>query len=279
MAAFDDIIGLESLSDTRFLGAPSPDRSERMFGGFFIGQALAACQQTTKEDRSVHSLHCYFLRPGDTSKQVEYSVSVVRDGRNFSHREVIASQDGKERFRMVCSYAVSSPSPTFLGESMPSAPDPDDVTYTYFDFCRDQMPDPDYIRDVKHRPFDIRYINPPQSFESISHVENQLMWMRLTGEVSDDLHVHDAGVAYLSDSTLIDHIALPHGKRWQNSDFDGTSLDHAMWFHESVRADDWLLFDQKVEWTGDGRGVASGRIYTQEGTLAATCMQEGLMRF
>ena len=279
MTRFDDIIELERLGVDHFLGARSPDQAERMFGGFLLGQALAACQHTTQADRTVHSLHCYFLRPGDTSNPVEYVVSRVRDGRSISHRQVRATQNGNEIFHMVCSYSVASPSPTFVGQNMPTVPSPDKVSYTYADFCHDQMPNPDYLRDVKQRPFDIRYINPPCKFRAPQNVENQLMWMRLYGEISSDLHVHDAGVAYLSDSTLIDHIALPHGKRWQDSDFDGTSLDHAMWFHHSVRADAWLLFDQKVEWTGDGRGLASGRIYTEDGLLAATCMQEGLMRF
>ena len=279
MHRFDDVIGLKQSAENRFLGAKSPDQAERMFGGFLIGQALAACQATTDSNRSVHSLHCYFLRPGDTSEHVEYTVSRIRDGRSFSHREAIATQHGKEVFHMVCSYAVASESPTSVGGIAPRVPPPQDVDYTYADFCRDQMPDPDYIRDVKNRPFEIKYINPPNRFEPSDTLENQLMWMRLNCDVSENPHVHDAGIAYLSDSTLIDHITLPHGKRWQDSDFDGTSLDHAMWFHQTVRADEWLLFDQKVEWTGDGRGVASGRIYTENGALAATCMQEGLMRF
>ncbi|MCY4095834.1 MAG: thioesterase family protein [Gammaproteobacteria bacterium] len=279
MPSFDDVISLQCTDNDCYLGARSPDQADRMFGGFLIGQALAASQSTTDANRSVHSLHCYFLRPGDTSEQVEYAVTRIRDGRSFSHRQVIATQNGKEVFHMVCSYAVVSASPTYVGEKAPHVPPPQEIDYTYADFCRDQMPDPDYIRDVKNRPFEIKYINPPHRREPSSSTENQLMWMKLNCDVSENPHIHDAGIAYLSDSTLIDHITLPHGKRWQDSDFDGTSLDHAMWFHQTVRADEWLLFDQKVEWTGDGRGVASGRIYTENGALAATCMQEGLMRF
>lgn len=279
MSSFDDIIQVESISDSSYIGATSPDKAERMFGGLFIGQAMMACQRTTTLDRSLHSLHCYFLRPGDTSIPVQYEVNRVRDGRSFSHREAVAFQNGKELFRMLCSYAVTTPSHDYIGVNPPKVKAANDVTYTYSDFCRDQMPNPNYIRDVKRRPFDIRYINPPNGFGKSDHIENQLMWMRLSVDISDDWHTHDAGVGYLSDSTLIDHITLPHGKRWQDEDFEGTSLDHAMWFHKSVRADEWLLFDQKVEWTGDGRGLASGRIFTEDGTLAATCVQEGLMRF
>ena len=250
-----------------------------MFGGLFISQAMAASQQTTDSDRRIHSLHCYFLRPGDTNQPVEFEVENIRDGRNFSHREVTAFQNNKMMFRMVCSHAVSAESLDYTGPQMPKVPIPEDVTYTYTDFCRDQMPNPSYLRDVDNRQFDIRYINPPQDYERRDQIESQKMWMRMTCDFSDNSHVHDAGVAYLSDSTLIDHITLPHGKRWQDDNFDGTSLDHAMWFHRHVDATQWLLFDQNVEWTGDGRGLATGRFYQTDGTLVATCAQEGLMRF
>lgn len=258
---------------------PSPDKAERMFGGMFLAQAMLCCRNSVPQNKRIHSLHCYFLRPGDTSIPVDYNVSVIRDGRRYSHREATAFQNNKELFRMVCSYAISSPGFNYNGFSAPRVPQPDDVTYTYTDFCRDQMPNPNYIRDVKARPFEIRYINPPQQFTKSDYIENQLMWMKLTVGIEDNPNTHDAGLAYLSDSTLIDHITLPHGKRWQDADFEGTSLDHAMWFHQSAKADEWLLFDQCVEWTGDGRGLASGRIYSEDGSLVATCMQEGLMQF
>ena len=279
MRTFDDIVALEEIEYGRYLGARSPDRAERMFGGLFLAQAMEAASKTSSLDRSIHSLHCYFLRPGDTTQRVEYQVTEIRDGRSYSHRQVIAYQEGKELFWMVCSYAIPGQHHEYIGCTMPEVPLADQVDYTYEAFCRDQMPDPNYIRDVKNRPFDIRYINPPSSLLKQSRIENQLMWMRLTAEVSDNPLIHDAGVAFLSDSTLIDHVTIPHGKRWRDADFEGTSLDHAMWFHQTPRADEWLLFDQKVEWTGDGRGLASGRIFTAHGTLVATCMQEGLMRF
>lgn len=250
-----------------------------MFGGFLLGQAMVACQQTVENDRSIHSLHCYFLRPGDTTKNVTFQVTRVRDGRSFSHREAVGIQNEKEVFRIVCSFSVAADTPEYEGKSAPVVPPPEQVDYTYLDFCRDQMPDVDYMGDVRQRPFELLYINPPQSFEPSERIENQLMWMRLTCGVTESPNIHHAGLAYLSDSTLIDHVTIPHGKRWQDSDFDGTSLDHSMWFHKDTRADEWLLFDQKVEWTGDGRGLASGRIYNLDGDLVASCMQEGLMRF
>ena len=250
-----------------------------MYGGQFLAQGMAAVQQTVPIDRCIHSLHAYFLRPGDTSIPVRFNVRRTRDGRSFNHRDAIAIQNGKELFRMICSYATTVPGHDFLRIKMPEVPPPDEVSYTYEDFCRDQMPDPNYIRDVKDRPMEILYINPPQLREKSDTLESQRMWIRIGGQVGDTQWIHDAGLAYVSDSTLIDHITVPHGKRWQDSDFEGTSLDHAMWFHKRCKVNEWLLFDQDVEWTGIGRGLASARLYQQDGTLVATCMQEGLMRF
>jgi transcriptional regulator with XRE-family HTH domain len=129
------------------------------------------------------------------------------------------------------------------------------------------------------RPMDIRYINPPSGSRGEPVTERQLMWMKIPERLPDEPAVHRAALAYLSDSTLVDHVMLPLGLRWQDPDFQGASLDHAMWFHSPARADEWLLFEQTVETTGGGRGLASGRFFNRSGTLVATCLQEGLMRW
>ena len=250
-----------------------------MFGGQFLAQGIAAVQTTVPADRRIHSLHAYFLRPGDTGIPIHFTVDRTREGRSFNHRETRAYQNDKELFRMICSYAITVSSYDFLARKMPTVPRPAEVTYTYEDFCRDQMPDQDYIRDIQKRPLEILYINPPPTRTKSDSVESQRMWIRIRGDVGEETWKHDAGLAYVSDSTLIDHITLPHGRRWQDPDFEGTSLDHAMWFHNNCKANEWLLYDQDVEWTGDGRGLASARLYQQDGTLVATCVQEGLMRF
>jgi acyl-CoA thioesterase-2 len=126
---------------------------------------------------------------------------------------------------------------------------------------------------------DIRYVNPPTAPRGQPVTDSQLMWMRIPERLPDEPGVHQAALAYLSDSTLVDNVMLPLGLRWQDDDFEGTSLDHAMWFHRFARADDWLLFEQCVEATGAGRGLASGRFFTESGELVATCIQEGLMRW
>jgi acyl-CoA thioesterase-2 len=126
---------------------------------------------------------------------------------------------------------------------------------------------------------DIRYINPPTAPEGVPVIEPQLMWLRITGPVPAGQASHDAGLAYLADSTLVDHVALPHGHRWHDARLTGTSLDHAMWFHRPTQVDRWVLYDQRVEHTGGARGLVTGHFYTTSGELVATCSQEGLMRW
>ena len=276
---FERMFRLQEIAKDCFQAEPRSDRSQQMFGGQFIAQAMQAASRTVPQDRNIHSLHAYFLRPGNPSDEMVFRVSRVRDGRSFSHRHVVAVQQQKEMFLMIASFAVPLISHEFTGKHKVDVPPPDEISYTYEQFCRDQIPDPDYIRDVSARPMDIRYINPPTDRAKVSRVEDQLMWVRVTAPIEGTQSDHQAALGFLSDSTLIDHILIPHGKRWQDPDFEGTSLDHAMWFHGPVNANEWLLFDQTVEWTGDGRGLATGRMYTESGTLVATCAQEGLMRF
>lgn len=274
---FAPLLDLESAGDGRFTAPPSPDKGERMFGGQFLAQCMAAAQATVADDRRVNSLHGYFLRPGDVDLEVGLDVEVVRDGRSFSSRQVVASQRGKELFRALLSYQVPDESPEYVASPMPDVPPPEQVAYTYDDFTLELSG-----ADAWHgsdRPVDIRYINPPTAPRGEPVTETQLMWMRISESLPDASFVHQAALAYLSDTTVVDHVMLPLGMRWQDSGLEGTSLDHAMWFQRPARADEWLLFAQDVEATGGGRGLASGRLYTRDGELAATCVQEGLMRW
>ena len=274
---FVDLVTLAPVGNGRFTAPAALEKGERMFGGQFLAQCLAAAQQSVDADRAVHSLHGYFLRPGDVDLPVAVAVSHIRDGRSFSWREVTAEQRGRELFRLLASFQVPDRSPEYTRPAMPSVPAPETVSYTYDEFSSVQTG-----REVlsnAHRAIDIRYINPPLGRHGEPVTETQLMWMRLNESLPDAPHVHRAGVAYLSDTTLVDPIVLPFGLRWQDANFDGTSLDHAMWFHRDARADHWLLFVLDVEATGGGRGLASGRIYTRDGKLVATCLQEGLMRW
>lgn len=327
-----------------FVGLPAPDKGETLFGGQLLAQCLMAAFATLPESRAVHSLHAYFLRPGDVDAPTDILVERVRDGRGFSSRQALAAQDGKERFRMVASFQAPAQSPVYCRASMPQAPPPEEVGATYDDFTLAQTGETTWYGSA--RPMDVLYVNPPGA-RGEPVTAPQLMWMRVrdaqpaaqkeqsaaanagmegpaslsvsvpdpemttcmevptslavsapdagvetprgkTGPAPDGPPVapwaepatlHQAGLAYLSDATLVDHIMLPHGLRWQDADFVGTSLDHAMWFHRPAPADEWLLFEQIPVVTGAGRGLAQGRFFTQSGDLVASCVQEGLMRW
>jgi acyl-CoA thioesterase-2 len=156
-------------------------------------------------------------------------------------------------------------------------PPPEAVTFTYNEFSHLSGESDDW--DGERRPMDIRYINPPDAPLGEPVLEPQHMWMRIPGPLGDVPGMHCAGLAYLSDSTLIDQAVLPHGRRWQDPDLTGASLDHALWFHQPTRADEWLLFEQEVGATGSARGFAHGRFFDRQGRLVASCAQEGLVRW
>ena len=274
---FTRIVTLQRLADARFLGAPSPDRGSQTYGGHLLAQTLAGAHATVGDDRRVHSLHAYFLRSGDPAQSLELVVERLRDGRSFSQRSVRALQNGQEVLRMIASFQIPEPGEEYAGAVMAEVPPPDEVTLTYAEHTRRESGGAHWSGDV--RPMDIRYVNPPSAPRGEPITEDQRLWMRINEPLGDDPATHATGLAYLSDSTLVDHVVLPHGQRWQDPRLQSTSLDHAMWFHRPARADAWLLFDQRVESTGRGRGLASGRFFAESGELVATCMQEGLVRW
>jgi acyl-CoA thioesterase-2 len=186
-------------------------------------------------------------------------------------------QNGNEALRMIASFHVPEPGDEYAGAAMPDVPRADDVKFTYAEHTRREFGIAQWHGDV--RPMDIRYVNPPSAPRGVPITEDQRLWMRINERLDDDPATHATALAYLSDSTLVDHVVLPHGQRWQDPRLVSASIDHAMWFHRPFRADEWLLFDQRVESTGRGRGLASGRFFTETGALAATCMQEGLIRW
>jgi acyl-CoA thioesterase-2 len=274
--AFASLLKLEQARGDVYVAPAAPERSGRMFGGQMLAQGLVAAQRTLDDDRTVHSLHAYFLRAGDVDLALELDVQRVRDGRSFSTRAVRALQSDREIFRMILSFHVAESGLDYSNDEMPRVPPPDEVTLTYNEFARWEPAAEDW--DGEARPMDIRYIDPPTAPRGEPVLEDQRMWMRISERLPDDPVLHLAGLAYLSDSTLVDHVLLPHGHRWHDGMFNGTSLDHAMWFHRDARADEWLLFDQRVVSTAGSRGLASGRLFDRGGRLIATCTQEGLMR-
>ena len=277
MNSFLSLLNLSGIGEDTFQAPVSPERSGRVYGGQFLAQGLSAAIRTTDTDRDVHSLHASFLRGGDVDTPTSFRVERVRDGRSFGSRSVSALQQGKELFRMMVSFHVPEPGDEYAGDQMPDVPPPASVSLTYTEFSRMNGEAEDW--DGESRPMDIRYINPPGAPAGEPVTEPQRMWLRIPEKLGDEWADHFAGLAYLSDSTLIDHVVLPHGRRWQEPDLNGVSLDHGMWFHSRVRADEWLLFDQRVIATMNARGLAQGRFFNQSGQLVASCVQEGMIRW
>lgn len=261
------------------MAPPAPDKGARIYGGQYLAQGLAAAHDSVGSERLPHSLHAYFLRMGDAHRPITYRIERTRDGRGYSARVVSALQGSRELLRMMVSFQVPEPGNEFSGARMPAAPPPESVGTTYTDFMlEDSAPGTPW--SGADRPMDIRYINPPRAPRGTPVLETQLTWMRIDDpSLDDEPRTHFAGLAYLADSTLIDHIVLPHGRRYRDPDLDSASLDHAMWFYRVPRADAWHLFEQRVEVTGGGRGLAHGRIFDESGTLVASCMQEGTLRW
>ena len=273
------ILDLEPLERNLFRGRSPRVGWPRVFGGQVIAQSLyAACK--TVEGRQPHSLHAYFLLGGDPEIPIIYEVDRLRDGRSFTTRRVLAIQKGEAIFAMSASFQVEEPGYDHQ-MPMPDVPPPEALPDRDA-MSRDILPNmPKAVRAYyqRERPIEIRpvelrrYAGTGEAMEPRFHV-----WIRAMQPLPDDPAVHQAVLAYASDMSLLDSAMVAHGKSVSDPDIMPASLDHALWFHEGFRADDWLLYAQDSPWTGHARGLGRGLIYTKEGRLVASAMQEGLVR-
>jgi acyl-CoA thioesterase II len=269
------LLDLEPIEVNIFRGMSPDEDRQRTFGGQVAGQALVAAARTVDPDRQVHSLHAYFLRAGDPKVPILYEVDRLRDGRSFTTRRVVAIQHGKAIFNMAASFQV--PEQGFdHAFDMPDVPPPEEVQP-----LRERLADygvqlPPWVD--RPRPIDIRHVDwaPPDRARSLEPRQN--VWLRADGRLPDDPLVHTIVLTYASDMTLLDTATLPHGGRWFDPGMFMASLDHAMWFHRPFRADDWLLYAQDSPNASGGRGLSRGLVFTRDGTLVATVVQEGLIR-
>jgi acyl-CoA thioesterase-2 len=251
-----DLLDLERIEDNIFRGTQPNEERQRVFGGQVAGQALVAAGRTVADDRHVHSLHAYFLRPGDPTVPIVYDVDRIRDGRSFTTRRVVAIQHGRAIFNLAASFQVAEPGVEHQ-MPMPEVPDPE------------ELPELDW---PWQRGIELRFV-PGQRDQPV-----QRLWMRANGTLPDDPLLHVCVVAYASDMTLLDPVVLAHRLDWENPDLMVASLDHAMWFHQPFRADEWLLYDQESPAAGGARGLGVGRIFRRDGALAVSVVQEGLIR-
>ncbi len=272
-----DLLDLEQIEVNIFRGRSPDERRQRVFGGQVAGQALVAAGRTVPADRPVHSLHAYFIRPGDPAVPIVYTVDRVRDGRSFTTRRVSGIQHGKTIFTLSASFHHPEPGPVHA-DPMPDVPPPELVERSSDRLARvlGEVPSP-----VFDNPIDLRSVGPlsaEAARDPSLRTTRNLIWLRVDGELPDDPLLHVCLMTYASDMTLLDSVLTGHGLSWLDGSTSGASLDHAMWFHRPFRADRWLLYVQDSPVAYGARGLAHGEVYTAEGELVVSVMQEGLVR-
>ncbi len=281
------ILDLEELEVNIFRGHnPKGETRPRTFGGQVAGQALVAAGRTV-EGRVVHSLHAYFLRPGNPSVPILYEVDRIREGKSFVTRRVVAIQRGEPIFHLSASFQTPEDGHEHQ-LPMPDAPDPDTLIDNQARMRKlaRTLPPERLTPQLKNwlerpRPIEVRLASPPRGmFNAEKREPRQQVWLRAKGRLPDDPVLHQCVAAYASDMTLLDTATLPHGipMAWMNSRYQMASLDHAMWFHRPFRADEWLLYSEESPSSSGARGFAIGHLFTRDGKLAVTVAQEGLIR-
>ncbi|PIP39062.1 MAG: acyl-CoA thioesterase II [Desulfobacterales bacterium CG23_combo_of_CG06-09_8_20_14_all_51_8] len=275
------LLKLEKIEENIFRGNSQDLGFGNVFGGQVLGQALSAATQTVPENRSAHSLHAYFMRPGDPSKPVIYQVDCIRDGKSFTTRRVVAIQKGRAILSMSASFHVAEPGFDHQDTMPEGIPGPDGL-----------MSEVELAQTVSHKipasirnqilcvkPIEIRPVNPMNPFAPKKESPDRYVWFKTIHQMGADLAVHKYMLAYASDFGLVSTSLRPHGKTFWDPDMQVASLDHAMWFHRDFRMDDWLLYMIHSPNASKARGLNHGRIYTRDGVLVASTVQEGLIRY
>jgi acyl-CoA thioesterase II len=272
------LLELERIEINLFRGESRDIGAPQVFGGQVLGQALMAAYATV-EDRIVHSLHAYFLRPGDFNAPIVYDVDRARDGLSFTSRRVIAIQHGEQIFNMAASF--QAPQPGLEHQiSMPQVPPPEELK-DFDAYRREILPHvPEKLRGMlqHERPFEFRPVRLPDYFKPEKLEPSKQVWFRAVDRVPAEQTLHRCLLAYVSDYHLLDAAMLPHGISWLRDNVRLASIDHAMWFHRDVRVDDWLLYSIDSPSASGARGFARGSIFARDGTLVASTGQEGLIR-
>jgi acyl-CoA thioesterase-2 len=273
-----DVLDLKQLGPATFVGESPQVGAQRVFGGQVAGQALVAAGRTVAADRFVHSLHGYFVRPGDPTVPIEFSVETIRDGRSFSVRRSTAQQHGRTIFFMSASFQVVEQGLDHHSPAPAGVPGPDDVP-TMRDWVA-KYPSREGVFNAAPQAVDVRYVGVPGWVPPGDRTPNaeQRVWMRIAGKLPDDPLIHACALTYASDLTLLDTVLSVHGEVWGPGGVIGASLDHALWLHRPFRADEWFLYDCTSPSASGSRGLANGRMFTRDGRHIASAVQEGLLR-
>ncbi len=268
------LLDLEPIEVNIFRGTQPEEERQRVFGGQVAAQALMAAGRTVAHGQ-VHSLHAYFLRPGDPKVPILYEVDRIRDGRSFTTRRVVAIQHGRAIFNMAASFHDEEGGPEHQFP-MPEVAPPESVP----PMAERLAPLRDQLTDwfARPHPIDQRYLGDLPWESGASKEPYQRLWIRADGDLPDDPLLHACVAAYASDLSLFDTILRAHPVRWDDPNFMGASLDHCMWFHRTLRADQWLLYDTDSPVATGARGLARGFLYDRAGRLVVSMIQEGLVR-
>ena len=274
-----DTLALERIEVNLFRGHAPKDQGPRIFGGLVIAQALLAAYGTV-EKSVCHSIHCYFLRPGDPSIPILYEVDRARDGRTFTSRRVTAIQHGEQIFNLAGSFQHPE-SGLEHQDPMPDVPTPEALA-DEAELRRALTANlPPMMRQMaeRPRPIDMRPVDPSDFMGGKAAPPVQNVWMRAAAPIGDDPVFNQAVLAYASDMSFLSTSMRPHGLNWQRAGLQTASLDHAVWFHRPSNFNDWHLFAQRSPSASGSRGMNFGAIYNHDGRLVASAAQEGLMRY
>jgi acyl-CoA thioesterase-2 len=271
------VLNLEQIEENIFRGVSPNVDLQRVFGGQVAGQALVAAGRTVPADRPVHSLHSYFIRPGDPAVPIVYTVDRVRDGRSFATRRVVAIQHGLPIFALSASFQLQQGGVDHQ-VTMPDVPWPDELPA-----LSEQFDDTELMSLMNRipRPFDVRYVDDPPWARRKTGPRPfgpHRIWLRADGHLPDDPLLHVCAATFASDLNLLDTILIHHGLMPRFDPIVTASLDHAMWFHRPFRADEWFLYEMTSPSASGGRGLAEGRMFTLDGRLVVSVVQEGMLR-
>ncbi len=269
-----ELLDLETIDDNLFRGAQMPTTRPMVFGGQVAAQALVAASRTVEEGYHAHSMHSYFLQPGDPRTPTIYDVDDIRDGRSFVTRRVIAQQHGRPIYAQTVNFHKVEPGLDHA-EAMPDVPPPDHESVRPVSRQTQQE-----LHADQWNVADIRFVGTSASGlePDPRHPAQQRVWLRVSSRLPDDPFWHRAAFTYLSDMTLAGAALSPHGISFGRGDVFIASLDHAVWYHRPFRADEWWLYDQVSPAATSGRGLIIGRVFTQDGTLVASVAQEAVIR-
>lgn len=275
------LLRLEKIEENIFRGQSQDLGFGAVFGGQVLGQALSAASQTVPEDRRAHSLHAYFLRPGDATRPIVYDVDCIRDGSSFTTRRVVAVQKGRAIFNMAASFHIDEPGFEHQASFPQDVPEPESVKSELEMATRVKDKIPASVRDIIlcRKPIEIRPVNPINPFAPEKRLPKRYVWFRADGNMPEDPAVHRCMLAYASDFGLVSTSLYPHAHSFWDPDMQVASMDHAMWFHRDFRMNDWLLYAMESPSAAGARGLSIGKIFNRDGTMVASTIQEGLIRY